>query len=240
MPGAAVIAHRPCPAVSHEVRQAVGMRADLCTLHSPPRPLAARHGAARGLKAGVCACLALSRTSNHGQVRKGCVPSPLRAKRAARQAGAAQPSALAAWGGCSAGKDAHSVLHRRLKHPRGRMLAAATACHAPCLLLPRPDAIIALTWHPFVGTGSFGLRHTKSHTLCRRCGRRSFHVQKSTCGSCGYPAAKIRKCECRRRGRGRRQRRRRLQHRRAWQGGSVADQRSSRTGFSAAAAGTSA
>lgn len=46
------------------------------------------------------------------------------------------------------------------------------------------------------GTGSFGLRHTKSHTLCRRCGRRSFHIQKSTCGSCGYPAAKIRKCEC--------------------------------------------
>lgn len=99
------------------------------------------------------------------------------------------------------------------------------------------------------GTGSFGLRHTKTHTLCRRCGRRSFHIQKvrslqpsasamlpllpigclmalsncgrratccaapaqqpalmlalmlavmqSTCGSCGYPAAKIRKCECR-------------------------------------------
>lgn len=46
------------------------------------------------------------------------------------------------------------------------------------------------------GTGSFGLRHTKSHTLCRRCGRRSFHIQKSTCSSCGYPAAKIRKCEC--------------------------------------------
>ncbi|KAI7843076.1 hypothetical protein COHA_003247 [Chlorella ohadii] len=43
------------------------------------------------------------------------------------------------------------------------------------------------------GTGSFGLRHTKTHTLCRRCGRRSFHIQKSTCGSCGYPAAKIRK-----------------------------------------------
>lgn len=34
----------------------------------------------------------------------------------------------------------------------------------------------------------------KSHTLCRRCGRRSFHIQKSTCSSCGYPAAKVRKC----------------------------------------------
>ncbi|KAA8909339.1 ribosomal protein L37e-domain-containing protein [Sphaerosporella brunnea] len=43
------------------------------------------------------------------------------------------------------------------------------------------------------GTGSFGKRHNKSHTLCRRCGRRSFHIQKSTCSSCGYPAAKTRK-----------------------------------------------
>ncbi|CCX32530.1 60S ribosomal protein L37 [Pyronema domesticum] len=43
------------------------------------------------------------------------------------------------------------------------------------------------------GTGAFGKRHNKSHTLCRRCGRRSFHIQKSTCSSCGYPAAKTRK-----------------------------------------------
>jgi len=43
------------------------------------------------------------------------------------------------------------------------------------------------------GTSSFGKRHKKAHTLCRRCGRRSFHIQKETCGSCGYPAAKIRK-----------------------------------------------
>ena len=42
------------------------------------------------------------------------------------------------------------------------------------------------------GTGSFGLRHNKSHTLCRRCGRRSFHIQKKTCSGCGYPAARIR------------------------------------------------
>ena len=39
-----------------------------------------------------------------------------------------------------------------------------------------------------------GKRHNKTHTLCRRCGRRSFHIQKSTCSSCGYPAARIRKC----------------------------------------------
>mmetsp|Transcript_29904 Transcript_29904/g.53539 ORF Transcript_29904/g.53539 Transcript_29904/m.53539 type:complete len:97 (-) Transcript_29904:150-440(-) len=43
------------------------------------------------------------------------------------------------------------------------------------------------------GTGSFGKRHNKSHTLCRRCGRRSFHIQKSTCSYCGYPSARIRK-----------------------------------------------
>ena len=42
------------------------------------------------------------------------------------------------------------------------------------------------------GTGSFGLRHNKSHTICRRCGRRSFHIQKKTCAHCGYPAARIR------------------------------------------------
>ncbi|KAK9446704.1 60S ribosomal protein eL37 [Limtongia smithiae] len=43
------------------------------------------------------------------------------------------------------------------------------------------------------GTSSFGKRHNKSHTLCRRCGNRAYHIQKSTCASCGYPAAKIRK-----------------------------------------------
>ncbi|KAI1484659.1 ribosomal protein L37e-domain-containing protein [Biscogniauxia mediterranea] len=44
------------------------------------------------------------------------------------------------------------------------------------------------------GTSSFGKRHNKTHTLCRRCGRRSLHIQKHTCSSCGYPAAKTRKC----------------------------------------------
>lgn len=41
-----------------------------------------------------------------------------------------------------------------------------------------------------------GKRRNKTHTLCRRCGRRSYHIQKTTCSSCGYPAARIRKCEC--------------------------------------------
>jgi large subunit ribosomal protein L37e len=43
------------------------------------------------------------------------------------------------------------------------------------------------------GTSSFGKRHTKSHTLCRRCGRSSYHIQKMRCAACGYPSAKIRK-----------------------------------------------
>ncbi|KAI9879196.1 MAG: 60S ribosomal protein L37A [Pleopsidium flavum] len=81
-----------------------------------------------------------------------------------------------------------------------------------------------LTHNAAKGTSSFGKRHNKTHTLCRRCGqsiqsnlqsrycetrelesygqmltgrtlwtgRRSLHIQKHTCSSCGYPAAKIR------------------------------------------------
>merc|ERR1711948_214853 len=42
------------------------------------------------------------------------------------------------------------------------------------------------------GTSSFGKRHNKSHTVCRRCGKRSYHIQKKTCACCGYPSARIR------------------------------------------------
>eukprot|EP00979_Chaetoceros_neogracilis_P014523 scaffold4684_cov231-Chaetoceros_neogracile.AAC.5 len=42
------------------------------------------------------------------------------------------------------------------------------------------------------GTTSFGKRHNKSHTACRRCGKTSFHIQKKTCSSCAYPAKKMR------------------------------------------------
>merc|ERR1712146_619071 len=40
------------------------------------------------------------------------------------------------------------------------------------------------------GTSSFGKRHNKTHTLCVRCGSRSFHIQKSRCAACGFPAAR--------------------------------------------------
>ncbi|GAB2233460.1 hypothetical protein Droror1_Dr00002683 [Drosera rotundifolia] len=43
------------------------------------------------------------------------------------------------------------------------------------------------------GTGSFGKRRNKTHTLCIRCGRRSFHLQKSRCSACAFPAARKRK-----------------------------------------------
>ena len=45
------------------------------------------------------------------------------------------------------------------------------------------------------GTTSFGKRHSKSHVTCRRCGKRSYHIQKKTCSSCGYPGAKMRRCK---------------------------------------------
>mmetsp|Transcript_177438 Transcript_177438/g.431624 ORF Transcript_177438/g.431624 Transcript_177438/m.431624 type:complete len:94 (+) Transcript_177438:63-344(+) len=43
------------------------------------------------------------------------------------------------------------------------------------------------------GTTSQGPRNDKSHTLCRRCGVRAFHIQKKTCASCGFPAAQMRR-----------------------------------------------
>ncbi|XWS76195.1 hypothetical protein CRYUN_Cryun01aG0155000 [Craigia yunnanensis] len=45
------------------------------------------------------------------------------------------------------------------------------------------------------GTASFGKRRNKTHTLCRRCGGRSYHIQKSRCSACGYPSARIRKSQ---------------------------------------------
>merc|ERR1719254_417242 len=42
------------------------------------------------------------------------------------------------------------------------------------------------------GTPAMGKRHKKTHGLCPRCNKRSFHYQKKRCASCGYPSAKIR------------------------------------------------
>merc|ERR1719183_2484100 len=45
------------------------------------------------------------------------------------------------------------------------------------------------------GTEAFGKRHKKTHGLCPRCGKRSYHKQNKRCARCGYPAAKIRSYE---------------------------------------------
>ncbi|TIB70962.1 hypothetical protein E3Q22_00648 [Wallemia mellicola] len=43
------------------------------------------------------------------------------------------------------------------------------------------------------GTTSMGKRQSvKSHGLCRRCNKRSWHYQKQSCASCGFPLAKTR------------------------------------------------
>ncbi|CAF0740178.1 unnamed protein product [Didymodactylos carnosus] len=43
------------------------------------------------------------------------------------------------------------------------------------------------------GTSSFGKRNVKTHALCRRCGRSSYHLQRQRCAACGFPSKKIRK-----------------------------------------------
>nr|AAX48871.1 L37 [Suberites domuncula] len=43
------------------------------------------------------------------------------------------------------------------------------------------------------GTSSFGKRHNKTHTLCVRCHRSAYHIQKKVCASCAYPAARKRR-----------------------------------------------
>ncbi|MEM2089400.1 MAG: 50S ribosomal protein L37e [Thermoproteota archaeon] len=45
------------------------------------------------------------------------------------------------------------------------------------------------------GTTAFGRLHKKStHSICRRCGRRSFNLRKKYCAACGFgKSPKIRK-----------------------------------------------
>ncbi|XP_054940368.1 protein AKNAD1 isoform X2 [Physeter macrocephalus] len=43
------------------------------------------------------------------------------------------------------------------------------------------------------GTSSFGKRRNKMHMLCHHCGSTAYHLQKSTCGKCGYPGKRKRK-----------------------------------------------
>mmetsp|Transcript_102413 Transcript_102413/g.184724 ORF Transcript_102413/g.184724 Transcript_102413/m.184724 type:complete len:96 (+) Transcript_102413:82-369(+) len=45
------------------------------------------------------------------------------------------------------------------------------------------------------GTPAMGKRHKKTHALCPRCGKRSYHTQNKRCAACGYPSAKLRSYE---------------------------------------------
>ncbi|XP_052599732.1 60S ribosomal protein L37-like [Peromyscus californicus insignis] len=45
------------------------------------------------------------------------------------------------------------------------------------------------------GASSFGKCHNEMHTLCRRCASKASHLQKSTCGKCGYLAKCKRMCK---------------------------------------------
>ncbi|KAK7832203.1 hypothetical protein U0070_015350 [Myodes glareolus] len=47
------------------------------------------------------------------------------------------------------------------------------------------------------GMSSFGERRNKMHTLYCRCGSKAYHLQKSTCVKCGYPAKRKRKYDWR-------------------------------------------
>ena len=73
------------------------------------------------------------------------------------------------------------------------MASTLQICELMMDLVPAMDLLgLAFTQSSCVHAGK---RRNKTHTLCRRCGRRTFHIQKTTCSSCGYPAARIRKCE---------------------------------------------
>jgi large subunit ribosomal protein L37e len=44
------------------------------------------------------------------------------------------------------------------------------------------------------GTPSFGKKNKKVHIICRRCGRRSYHIRDKRCSACGFgKSARIRK-----------------------------------------------
>mmetsp|Transcript_27034 Transcript_27034/g.76711 ORF Transcript_27034/g.76711 Transcript_27034/m.76711 type:complete len:157 (+) Transcript_27034:85-555(+) len=45
------------------------------------------------------------------------------------------------------------------------------------------------------GTEAMGKKNKHTHGLCVRCGKRSYHMQKKRCASCGYPAKKMRSYE---------------------------------------------
>ena len=46
------------------------------------------------------------------------------------------------------------------------------------------------------GTPSFGKHQGKTHVLCRRCGRHSYHATDGVCSACGFgKSAKLKKAK---------------------------------------------
>lgn len=102
-----------------------------------------------------------------------------------------------------------TICTQNIRISSNRSITWKSLLHFFCYVMGKP---IPINWHCFLlrneinntffhfclqtkGTTSFGKRHNKTHTLCRRCGRSSYHIQKSTCAQCGYPAAKLRSCK---------------------------------------------
>ena len=52
-----------------------------------------------------------------------------------------------------------------------------------------PQALFGLAGRSKMTKGT----RNKAHTLCCHCGSKAYHLQKSTCGKCGYPAKSKRK-----------------------------------------------
>ena len=36
------------------------------------------------------------------------------------------------------------------------------------------------------GTTSFGKHQKRTHVICRRCGKKTFHIRKERCSACGF------------------------------------------------------
>ncbi|XP_074841583.1 large ribosomal subunit protein eL37-like [Carettochelys insculpta] len=88
----------------------------------------------------------------------------------------------------------------RVEHPepglyKNHITEQVEGHHVLFLLASHLFMFTSTAYHPKTtkGTLPFGKRRNKTHTLCRLCGSKACHLQKSTCGKCGYPAKRKRK-----------------------------------------------
>ena len=91
------------------------------------------------------------------------------------------------------------MLDPRVEADKGRSIISAKQKEAR--ETPR-DALLTGTHRPLArpveamgdGTPAMGKRHKKTHGICLRCGKRSFHYQKKTCAKCGYQDVACDRC----------------------------------------------